>query len=414
MSEWMALRRRLKGGATASKKLLWPILRKAHNRRNVVTVTVVLGALSILGMSFVASGRTALADFVGHVSDLPWVHQTWEFGCSWHCDCASGSDDSSCSGTDFLLRSGTLVIAAGNGSLAKATSLSGGLGPNFVEVEHTGGIFSDYAHLTHRFWSSGSSDSMCRFIALGYSGRSNSVDHLHFAGRSIRHGDAGSQQDNKSWAPVHADLATGITLGNPPFTADGSPHSYGTGDFASGHWKEPRDHSGGTTSAYMVDDQQRSEFTLHSSIGSPGGWNRQAHGFGYWGLTVPPGTPPGNAPPAASFTRRYGNSGNPLATFDPNMPAAGNWAVYVFVPTDGGTTTSASYDVIVGSSTSTFVVDQNANFNKWVRLGGARFLTSGTGQGRIRVRLMDRCTDCGDETKHVAADAVLFIPDSCS
>jgi hypothetical protein len=91
------------------------------------------------------------------------------------------------------------------------------------------------------------------------------------------------------------------------------------------------------------------------------------------------------------------------AMWTPNLPATGTWQVYVFVPSQHGTTTNARYRVDHQGIQTTVSLNQNNYYNVWVSLGTYSF-NAGTG-GDVFL---------GDETYEttthdIAFDAVKWV-----
>jgi hypothetical protein len=89
------------------------------------------------------------------------------------------------------------------------------------------------------------------------------------------------------------------------------------------------------------------------------------------------------------YSAPYGFNGTMLWTFvsaeteanwgewRPNLPAAGQWQVWVFVPEQHASTTYARYTVVHADGRTEAAVNQGANKNNWVLLGTFRFNEKG-------------------------------------
>lgn len=357
-----------------------------------------LATAALLGLTLVLPAVVG-ADSLSPVTDLPWwLHDpgnpsgSWPQGCSWHCDCGNGPDNPKCGGVDFYLDAGTLVTAADHGRVWSSS-------PEWSWVDH-GSVKTGYGHLSQTFWQMKEkySEGLCRSTPIGWSGGSNGIDHLHFHGKTTK--DNGQYK----WTPIHGDQG-----GAPP--ADGSPHRYEEADFASGTWWQPREHYGGATNAYMVDDSARDtsppEFFLYGNFGS-GGWLFRRFGFSYWGRAH-----------RHMWSRRVGGEPGYAASWQPNLPIADhNWAIWVFIPAKYATATNAHYQVQWWTGrqweSDDVRIDQNANYDEFVRLDGTRktYPTLSPGRGQLRVFLMRDCDGCRLNAD-IAADAVLFVPGNC-
>lgn len=104
------------------------------------------------------------------------------------------------------------------------------------------------------------------------------------------------------------------------------------------------------------------------------------------------------------WTYVNGNNVDSWGEWQANL-AGGNYEIFVFIPNNYATTTSAKYIVYYNGGNTTKSVSQNSYYNAWVSLGTYNF-TSGASR---RLRL----TDATGETNYslrVAFDAVKFTP----
>jgi len=91
------------------------------------------------------------------------------------------------------------------------------------------------------------------------------------------------------------------------------------------------------------------------------------------------------------------------ATFTPDLPAAGEYHVYVWYPKGDKRATKARYQIVYADGSRQVPLDQNRNSARWVRIGRALKFASGT-NGFVRLR-----NDTGELEKLVIADAVRFV-----
>ena len=151
----------------------------------------------------------------------------------------------------------------------------------------------------------------------------------------------------------------------------------------------------GTTSSsgygdVIVDDQ--SSGFVRNSNDNPMGlyWHEYSSGYNnhYW------------------YTLTNQSGVDDRAMWTPNLPAAGNWEVYVYIPTPYATTTNARYRVDHNGSQTVVSVNQNNISNNWVSLGTYYFL-SGGGWPNGEVFLGDETYE--SSTHYIAFDAVKWV-----
>lgn len=94
------------------------------------------------------------------------------------------------------------------------------------------------------------------------------------------------------------------------------------------------------------------------------------------------------------YTAPYGYHGSMLWTYaaseteanwaewHPNLPSAGQWEVWVYIPERNATSTKARYQIFHADGMTETFVDQSKYLNQWVRLGKYRFEP---GQGHVRL-----------------------------
>jgi hypothetical protein len=105
------------------------------------------------------------------------------------------------------------------------------------------------------------------------------------------------------------------------------------------------------------------------------------------------------------WTRTNTSGVDDRAMWTPNLPAAGNWQVFVFVPNVDATTTNARYRVDHNGYQTTVSRNQNNYYNAWVSLGTYYFPSGGGVNGEVFL---------GDETyegttHQIAFDAVKWV-----
>jgi hypothetical protein len=94
---------------------------------------------------------------------------------------------------------------------------------------------------------------------------------------------------------------------------------------------------------------------------------------------------------------------NDSADFIPDIPATGDYAVYISYPRRADNTRSAKYSVSHSGGTTEFAVDQTIGGESWLYLGTFHFLAGkNVGIGSVRVR------NGSTENAYVALDAVRF------
>ncbi|MBN1697334.1 MAG: hypothetical protein JW881_07455 [Spirochaetales bacterium] len=106
------------------------------------------------------------------------------------------------------------------------------------------------------------------------------------------------------------------------------------------------------TGSIVVDDGD-AEFTLS---GPSAYWHRETSGSYFYDGDM-------------YWTYANGNEVSNSARWVPNLPAAGNYKVEVFIPYDNATTGSARYLISFQYSSTTMVVNQNIYYDQWVNLG---------------------------------------------
>ena len=91
------------------------------------------------------------------------------------------------------------------------------------------------------------------------------------------------------------------------------------------------------------------------------------------------------------------------ATFTPDLPAAGEYHVYVWYSKGSKRSVKAKYQIVCGEGSIEVVVDQNKDSARWLRIARAIKFARGT-NGFVRLR-----NDTGEPDKLVISDAVRFV-----
>ena len=94
-----------------------------------------------------------------------------------------------------------------------------------------------------------------------------------------------------------------------------------------------------------------------------------------------------------------------VGTWTPNLPMDGNYEVFVYIPRNYATTTSAGYDVYSASGTTQVRINQFSYNDQWVSLGTYHFHAGTSG----RLDLKDQ-TGEKNTTKQVGFDAAEWVP----
>jgi YD repeat-containing protein len=106
-----------------------------------------------------------------------------------------------------------------------------------------------------------------------------------------------------------------------------------------------------------------------------------------------------------NYQTHAAGSGSDQFTWHLNIPADGNYAVYVKYPQVSGAATNASYKVSYSGGAATATADQTQNAGTWVKLGTWAFTQAGTGQ---QIALSENSGGT------VSADAVKVVRDDSS
>ncbi len=173
--------------------------RTSSLRTRVAVLAVGLGATAVLGAG-VASAATATASVapkaVSAKTAASWVDPVKKYTLSASFAQAGSMWQSTHSGQDFAVASGTEVVAAHGGTVVKAGGNGAGDGAaygNAVVIKHGNGTYSQYAHLSRIDVKVGQVVSTGQHIALSGSTGNSSGPHLHFEIRTTA--DYGSAID---------------------------------------------------------------------------------------------------------------------------------------------------------------------------------------------------------------------------
>ncbi len=100
-----------------------------------------------------------------------------------------------------------------------------------------------------------------------------------------------------------------------------------------------------------------------------------AHWTGTW-----PASTSGTGYEGYNYQTHAAGTGTDTFTWHLNIPADGNYTVYVKYPAVSGAATTASFKVTYSGATATVAVNQTKNSGTWVSLGKWAFTQAGTGQ----------------------------------
>lgn len=167
-------------------------------RTRAAVLAVGLGASVVLGTG-VASAATPAASWVDPVKSYTLSATFHQAGSMWQ---------STHSGQDFAVPSGTQVVAAHGGTVVKAGSNGAGDGSaygNAIVIKHGNGTYSQYAHLSRIDVRVGQVVTTGQRIALSGDTGNSTGPHLHFEIRTTA--NYGSAVD-----PVAFLRAKGVTV----------------------------------------------------------------------------------------------------------------------------------------------------------------------------------------------------------
>ncbi|QJT03256.1 M23 family metallopeptidase [Streptomyces asoensis] len=158
--------------------------RTSQLRTRVAVGAAALGASVVLGSGVASAAAPAAAPATKTAaSAASWIDPVKKYTLSAGYAQAGAMWQSTHSGQDFAVPSGTKVMAAHGGTVVKAGGNGAGDGPaygNAVVIKHTNGVYSQYAHLSRIDVKVGQIVKTGQKIALSGSTGNSSGPHLHF------------------------------------------------------------------------------------------------------------------------------------------------------------------------------------------------------------------------------------------
>jgi murein DD-endopeptidase MepM/ murein hydrolase activator NlpD len=158
--------------------------RTSSLRTRVAVLAVGLGATAVLGTGVASAASSAVAPkAVSAKVAASWVDPVKKYTLSASFAQAGGMWQSTHSGQDFAVASGTNVMAAHGGTVVKAGGNGAGDGAaygNAIVIKHGNGTYSQYAHLSRIDVKVGQVVSTGQHIALSGNTGNSSGPHLHF------------------------------------------------------------------------------------------------------------------------------------------------------------------------------------------------------------------------------------------
>ncbi|MHA5054478.1 M23 family metallopeptidase [Streptomyces sp. SD15] len=163
-------------------------------RTQAAVLAVGVGASVVLGAGVAAAAETTLDTVAAKTVSTTvqqtaakkatsWVDPVRKYTLSASFNQAGGMWQSTHSGQDFAVPSGTEVIAAHGGTVVKAGGNGAGDGPaygNAIVIKHGSGTYSQYAHLSRIDVRVGQVVATGQHIALSGNTGNSSGPHLHF------------------------------------------------------------------------------------------------------------------------------------------------------------------------------------------------------------------------------------------
>ncbi|MEW2046207.1 M23 family metallopeptidase [Streptomyces sp. NPDC005476] len=159
--------------------------RTSSLRTRVAVGAAALGASVVLGtgVASAAAPVAAPASAKTAVSAASWIDPVKKYTLSAGFAQAGKMWQSTHSGQDFAVPSGTKVMAAHGGTVVKAGGNGAGDGPaygNAIVIKHANGVYSQYAHLSRIDVKVGQIVKTGQKIALSGNTGNSSGPHLHF------------------------------------------------------------------------------------------------------------------------------------------------------------------------------------------------------------------------------------------
>ncbi|MBK3569639.1 MULTISPECIES: M23 family metallopeptidase [unclassified Streptomyces] len=153
-------------------------------RTRVAVLAVGLGATAVLGTGVASAATASVAPkTVSAKTAASWVDPVKKYTLSASFAQAGGLWQSTHSGQDFAVASGTNVVAAHGGTVVKAGGNGAGDGAaygNAIVIKHGNGTYSQYAHLSRIDVKVGQVVSTGQHIALSGNTGNSTGPHLHF------------------------------------------------------------------------------------------------------------------------------------------------------------------------------------------------------------------------------------------
>jgi murein DD-endopeptidase MepM/ murein hydrolase activator NlpD len=158
--------------------------RTSSLRTRVAVLAVGLGATAVLGAGVASAATGSVAPkTVSAKAAASWVDPVKKYTLSASFAQAGSLWQSTHSGQDFAVASGTEVVAAHGGTVVKAGGNGAGDGAaygNAIVIKHGNGTYSQYAHLSRIDVKIGQVVSTGQHIALSGSTGNSTGPHLHF------------------------------------------------------------------------------------------------------------------------------------------------------------------------------------------------------------------------------------------
>ncbi|MDQ0582607.1 M23 family metallopeptidase [Streptomyces rishiriensis] len=159
--------------------------RTSQLRTRMAVGAVALGASVVLGTGVASAAAPAAAPAAAKTaaSAASWIDPVKKYTLSAGYAQAGAMWQSTHSGQDFAVPSGTKVMAAHGGTVVKAGGNGAGDGPaygNAIVIKHANGVYSQYAHLSHINVKVGQIVKTGQKIALSGNTGNSSGPHLHF------------------------------------------------------------------------------------------------------------------------------------------------------------------------------------------------------------------------------------------
>ncbi|MER7644629.1 MULTISPECIES: M23 family metallopeptidase [unclassified Streptomyces] len=158
--------------------------RTSSLRTRMAVMAVGLGATAVLGTGVASAATASVAPkAVSAKAAASWVDPVKKYRLSASFAQAGGMWQSTHSGQDFAVPSGTNVVAAHGGTVVKAGGNGAGDGAaygNAIVIKHGNGTYSQYAHLSRIDVRVGQVVKTGQHIARSGNTGNSSGPHLHF------------------------------------------------------------------------------------------------------------------------------------------------------------------------------------------------------------------------------------------